>query len=280
MTKVGDVDRAAIREWTTATLDEFRRKGLFLYASGVAFRTLVATIPTALFAIAVLGFLGLEEVSTEQVAPGLRENVSESVFTVIDSAVTKVLGSQNGYWLTIGAVVALISLANIVQALSHTVNRIYEVEDSRSYRDRATNALGIGAASGAIVLAAIAIVRLGPLGFDAVLGSSFAVELLSFLVRWGLAGSLLVLLLMLTRRVAPDLEEPLPVLALGSALIVVGWLLMSILFGLYLSYIASYSSIFGNLATIYIAIQYISLSASIFVVGLVLNKVLAEQKPC
>jgi membrane protein len=258
-------------------VEEFRRGDLALRASGIAFRVLVATIPTTLFVIALLGFFGLEEVWTEQVAPGLRENVSEAVFTVIDSAVTRVLGNQNGYWLTVGALVALGSLASVAQALSRTLNRLYEVEDSRPLVDRVTNALGIGVAAAAIVLAALALVRLGPLAFDAVLGDSFAVEVLSFLVRWGGAAALLVGLLLLTRRVAPDLEEPLPLLAAGSAIIVAGWLMMSILFGLYLRYVASYDSVFGNLATVYVAVQYIALSATLYVVGLVVNKVLADR---
>ncbi len=257
-------------------IDEFRRKDLLVYASAIGFRAFVATIPMALFVIAVLGFLGLEEVWTDEVAPGLRENVSEAVFTVINDAVTRVLGSQNGYWLTIGAVAALVSMASIVEALTRTINRLHEVEDSRSIGDRATNSLAVGAAAGALVLGALAAVRLGPFAFEALLGDGAGVEVLSFVVRWGLAAGLLVVLLVATRRVAPDLEQPLPLLAGGSALIVAGWIGMSLLFGLYLRYLANYGSVFGNLATVYIAVQYIALSAIVYVAGLVADKLASE----
>ena len=53
---------------------------------------------------------------------------------------------------------------------------------------------------------------------------------------------------------------------------------MSILFGLYLRYVASYDSVFGNLATVYVAIQYVALSATIYLVGLVVDKILAEHQ--
>lgn len=269
-------DRSTPSEWASATIGEFRRKELLVYASAISFRALVATIPMALFVVAVLGFLGLEDVWSDEVAPGLRENVSEAVFTVIDDAVNRVLGGQNGYWLTIGAVAALISMASIVEAQTRTINRLHEVEDSRSILDRVTNSLAVGAAGGALVLAALAVVRLGPFAFEALLGDGAGVEVLSFVVRWGLAAGLLVVLLVLTRRVAPDLEQPLPLLAGGSAFIVAGWIGMSLLFGLYLRYVANYGSVFGNLATVYIAVQYIALSAIVYVAGLVVDKLASE----
>jgi membrane protein len=261
----------------SAIVDEFRRKHLLLRASGIGFRVLVATIPATLFVIALLGSLGLEELWTEEAVPELRANVSAAVFVVIDSAVGRVLGSENQYWITIGGLVTLWSMASIVQGVTETLNRIHEVEDERSFLDRAVNAFAIGAASGILILAAIAVVRLGPFAFDAILGDGFVVGVLSFVVRWALAVGLLVLVVILMKRVAPPTERPVRRLALGSAITVAGWVVMSLLFGLYLEYVAQYDSIFGNLATIYVAFQYIALSATVYVVGLVVDSLAVKK---
>lgn len=267
------------KELAAALWREFRDKHLLVQASAISFRVIVAVIPTTLFVIAVLGAVGLEELWNEEAAPEVRENVSVSVFMVIDDAVDRVLKAQNTYWITIGAVLAIAAMASIVDAVTRTLNRIHDVEDSRSLLERAANAVAIGALSGLALLTAIAVVRLGPFAFDAALGDGFAVELLSFVVRWALAAGLLIAVVMLMVRVAPDMERPLRRVSVGAAITVAGWIAVSIVFGFYLEYVAVYGSIFGNLATVYIAVQYVALSAIIYVGGLVLDAIAVRNEP-
>jgi membrane protein len=265
------------KELAFALWGEFRDKHLLVQASAISFRVVVALIPTTLFVIAVLGALQLDELWYDEAAPEVRENVSLSVFMVIDDAVGRVLEAQNTYWITIGAVLAIGAMASIVDAVTRTLNRIHDVEDSRSLFERGANAIVIGALSGLALLAAIAVVRLGPFAFDAVLGDGFLVDLLSFVIRWGLAAGLLTLVVMLMVRVAPDMERPLRRVSVGAAITVAGWIAVSLVFGLYLEYIAVYDSIFGNLATVYIAVQYIALSAIIYIGGLVVDAVAVRK---
>jgi len=55
--------------------------------------------------------------------------------------------------------------------------------------------------------------------------------------------------------------------SLGAGLIIAAWLAMSALFGLYLGTVASYGSIFGNLATVVIVLAYLFASAIVFLAG-------------
>jgi membrane protein len=54
-------------------------------------------------------------------------------------------------------------------------------------------------------------------------------------------------------------------------LVVGAWIAVSLLFGLYLREIADYSSIYGNLATVFILIEYLYLSSLAFVTGVVVD---------
>lgn len=264
------MSRAAI-EAARPVVEEFRRHELLVQASAISFRVVVASIPTLLFLIGVLGALQLEELWRDEAAPELRENVSQPVYQLVDDAVTRVLQGQQGYWITIGAVVAIAGMASIVDAVTRTLNRIHEVEETRSLLDRAGNAVAVGVLSGLLLLAAIAVVRLGPFAIDALLGDGAAVAVLSFVVRWGLAAALLFAVVVLVVRVAPDLERPLRRIGVGAAITVGGWVAMSALFGLYLETLANYDSVFGNLATLYVLLQYVALSAIVFVAGLVVD---------
>jgi membrane protein len=53
----------------------------------------------------------------------------------------------------------------------------------------------------------------------------------------------------------------------GTLLVIGSWILMSIGFGAYLRFVASYQSVFGNLATIVVLMGYIFLSSLVFLGG-------------
>jgi membrane protein len=57
----------------------------------------------------------------------------------------------------------------------------------------------------------------------------------------------------------------------GTGIVAVSWLVMSAGFGFYLGNVAEYGTIFGNLATLIIMLEYLYLSAIVFVGGLALD---------
>jgi membrane protein len=261
-----------------ALVDEFREKELLLRASAISFRVVLAAIPTTLFVIAVVGALQLDELWRREAAPEVRENVSGPLYAVIDDVVTRVLENQNVFWITIGAVLAIAAMASAVDAVTKTLNRIHEAEETRSIVERAANAVLIGTASGLLFVAALAAVRLGPFAFDALFDDGILIDVLSAVVRWSLAAAVLVLVVVLMIRVAPDMERPLRRVSVGAAITVAGWLAASLLFGLYLQHVADYGSLLGNLATVYIALQYVALSAIVYVGGLAIDAIATRDR--
>jgi membrane protein len=63
----------------------------------------------------------------------------------------------------------------------------------------------------------------------------------------------------------------------GTAIVVGAWILASILFGIYIRFIASYGSIFGNLATIMVLFAYIYLSAIVFFAGAQVDAIIRRR---
>jgi uncharacterized BrkB/YihY/UPF0761 family membrane protein len=62
----------------------------------------------------------------------------------------------------------------------------------------------------------------------------------------------------------------------ATVVVVVAWLGMSTGFALYLREVADYGSVFGNLATLIITLEYVYLSAIVFVGGLALDGIAEE----
>jgi len=256
----------------------FVEDDLVLQASAIAFRALLALIPCTLFVIGLLGFLGLDEVWTSDIVPDLRDSVSAPAFKLIDDAVTRVLTHQQVFWVTGGALIATWQLSSIVRGVGKVLNRMYDEQaDSRPLAGRLATSYLAAAAVGLLFLAAVGVVRLGPLVLDDVLWEGWTGELVGFVVRWGLAALMLLAAIGLIVRAGPEKKRPIHWITFGALLVVGGWAGMSLAFGLYLTQIADYGSIFGNLATIFILLEFLYLSAVVFLGGLVLDR-LAQEK--
>ena len=263
--------RDRLRELTAGVVDGFRRHELLLYASAISFRVLFALPPLLLFSFGLLGFLSLDEVWRDDIAPDVKAAVSADVFRVVDDTVNRVVSEQQLFWATGGAVLALWEVSGGVRITMRALNRIYEFEEKRPLREQFALSIALAAALTALVLSAIVIVKFGPFLFDDLIGDGAWAEALSVLIRWSAAVALLFAAMALVLRLGPDRERPFAWVSFGAALAVGSWILISILFGLYLSEIADYGSVFGNLATVFILIEYVYLSAVAFVTGLLVD---------
>lgn len=252
-------------------VEAFGERDLLVEAGALAFRASLALIPALLFVIGLLGFLGLESVWTKDVAPDFKDQVSPAAFKFVDQAVRQVLGSQQLFWVTAGAALAAWEASAIVRAAGNLMDRIYEVENERPFRRELAESIPLGAAAGLLLLAAAASVRLGPIGVSALLGDGALASVLSIVVCWGAGALLLFALVGLVVRFAPAIERPPRWLSFGAATIVGAWLVMSLAFVVYLRTFASYGSVFGNLATVFVLVEYLFLLSMIFLGGIVVD---------
>jgi membrane protein len=263
-----------IRELTMDVVRSFQRNGLANYASAMAFRVVLAMVPFALFLLALIGFLDLEEIWRSDVAPELKKSASEAAYRLINDTVEQVLSQKQVWWLTAGLVLTLWELSAATRVTMTAMDRVYGYHRRRGFLELLPRSLALGAAMGTCAIAAVAIVRFGPLltgDLDGILA------VLSFLVRWVLAAAVLAVGVGLIVRFGPAIRQPLPWVSLGTGLVLLAWILTSIGFGLYATYIASYGSVFGHLATFFVLLIYLYLIANAFLVGIQLDACVRER---
>jgi uncharacterized BrkB/YihY/UPF0761 family membrane protein len=75
-------------------VDAFRRNGLINFAASISFLIVLALVPFVLFLLALLGFLELDEVWRDDVAPEIQGSVSGAVFRLLDDTATRVLRQE------------------------------------------------------------------------------------------------------------------------------------------------------------------------------------------
>ena len=254
-------------------VDAYLEHDLLTYASAIAFQIVTAIVPFVLFSLALLGFLNLEDVWRDDLAPDVREQVSFAAFTLITDVVDTALTEQQVFWLTAGFLLALWQVSGAVRAVMGALNAIYRTKSHRSWGRRMALSLALGLAVGLCFLLAMAVLLLGPALAGDVGGAASAVLHVG---RWALAAALLLLAVGLLVKFAPEREQPLAWVSFGSALVMVGWLVMSALFGVYLRSIASYGSIFSYLATFVVLFAYLYASAIVFLGGLQIDALLRD----
>jgi membrane protein len=255
-------------------LDGFERNDLLTYASAISFQILTAIVPFMLFLLGVIGLLDLSDLWRMDLAPEVRDRVSEASFKLLDDTVNQVLEKRQLFWLTGGFALALWQVSGAVRAVMGVLDSIYDSRRHRSFKERYLLSLWLSLAVGACLVGAFGVVRFAPLLYGDV---PLLVSILLFIVRWSVAGALLVLAVGLLAHFAPGVRRPLPWVTFGTGIVIVGWIVMSIGFGFYLTQIANYQSIFGHLATVIVVMAYLYASAVVFVGGLQLDAIVRGE---
>jgi membrane protein len=239
----------------------FSEYDLLTYASAIAFQAFFALIPLTLTALGLLGALHLQSVWSDDVAPQLKPQVSGPVFAVIDETVRRIFAARSLFWATLGAALTVWEVSGAMRAVITVLDRIYGARRKRSFRERYAVS---------IILSALVIVLL--LSAGGVMLAGHAVDgIVTSLLRWPIAAALLLAALVAVVRWAPAEQREWHWASFGSAIVVVAWLGMSTGFSLYLREVADYGSIFGNLATLIVTLEYLYLTAIVFLGGLAID---------
>jgi membrane protein len=265
-----------VRTLVRTLLDKYRENDLLTYASAISFQVFFALIPLLLFALGLMGFLSLGEAWAKDIAPELKPNVSDAAFTVIDDTVNQILGSKQLFWVSFGAAIAVWEISGAVRAVMQIFNRIYGVEETRPFWRRMKISLALAAVAGVLLLLTAALLRFGPLIVDALGASGFLVDVVSFAARWAVALALLLVVVGVMVRFAPNCSRPLHWVSFGALVTVFGWAVMSTGFWWYATRIADYESIFGSLTTVIVVMTYLYASVIVFLTGVQMDALVQE----
>ena len=113
--------------------------------------------------------------------------------------------------------------------------------------------------------------------FFSVTHAGVPVRVLGFLLRWGLIIALLWAIVAILVRHAPAARQTVPWVTVGAGIVIGCWVLVSVVFSLYLTDIASYQSVFGSLASVIVALAYLYISATAFLFGAQLDAIIRAQ---
>jgi len=271
--RVRSKTRSRIRTFVDVWVDVFAKDNLLTYASAIAFQALVALVPLVLLGLALLDALGKQSVWTNGLRPGIEERLTPASYGAVDDTVDRIFRSSSAPLIAFAALAVVWEVSGAVRAAMGALNRVYDVEETRGWKRRFPISLLIALAiSLALIGAALAIGALPEMAAD---GGAWHVVLL--VVRWPLVILLLAAATAILFGFAPAERRPWRWISTGSAFVIVGWLGASILFKLYVTSIASFTSPVGNLTVILVLTAYLYTSSIILLLGGELDELLRKD---
>jgi membrane protein len=244
----------------------FVEHNLLTYAAAIAFQGLIAFVPLTLLTLGVLGATGHRELWTQHAAPALHDRLTPAVFHGIDSTVRKILDHGTAGLIAVSVVLSIWYLTAAMRAVIEALDQIHDVVDRRPWSERVATAVLLGAVSGGCLFASVLIVVGGPRG------------LLLGLVRWAAALLLVAAVVALLLRFAPAQRPDTGWATLGAGLITVSWVVASLLFRLWVTYVADFKSPIGTLTTLLVLTSYLFVSAAVFLAGAQLDELLRKKR--
>lgn len=248
-------------------------------ASHIALSTLMGLFPFILVLTAIAGFLGSKELADEG-ARILLETWPEQVAAPIALELHGVLASARGGVLTVGAALALFFASAGVESLRIGLNRAYQLVDMRPWWLLRLESIGYVIVGALALLALSFLVFLAPLIWATTIKYLPQLEPLGLtitVVRFGIAAMVLVIALLIVHLWLPCGRRRLKEIVPGVIATLVLWLLAGTIFGRYLADFAfTYSTYYAGLASPMIALVFLYLTASIFIYGGELNKVIRD----
>jgi membrane protein len=261
----------AVRRFVDLWRGLFAKHNLLTWASAIAFQALVALVPLTLLSLGILGALDERSVWQKQIRPGLKEHLPEQTFGAFDYAAEKILTHATTGVLVLGAVLTIWEISGSVRAAGGALNRIYDTKDERPIWIRFGVSFAVAIVIGSCLVGAVLLLTLAK-------HTGGSLEALLSVVRWIAAVLLVGVAVNVLIRFAPFEHRSEGWVSLGTAFIVVAWVVASLIFRWYVSSVASFRSSWGSFVAILILTGYLYTSAIVFLVGVQADELIRKNK--
>ena len=253
-------------------------------AGELAYRFFLALFPFFIFLAALGGFVAdLLNVRnpTNEVMELLGDSLPSDAASVLRGELESVVNSPSATLLSLGIVAAIWSASSGVSTIVKGMNRIYEVKETRPLWRRYAMNVGLTVLGGLFVLGSIILLLVGQVAGTEVaaeLGLADETAAAVSLARWPIIVLMLIIATAFLYWAAPNVRLPFRWITPGAVIFIIGWLVGSFLFGLYVSNFGSYNATYGTLGGIVVLLIWLYLTSFLLMLGAEINAVLAQEE--
>lgn len=240
--------------------------------------------PLLLFVAPMLSLVGDKQVLTQRILEQLSQTVPASAMAWISQVVEGVVFTEGAPGLmSIGALLALWAGSNVFNSLIGSLNRAYDVEETRPWWKARLMALTMVVISGVVVLSATVVVLAGEqildwvtarLRLDAAARTAWAIA------QYGVAIAILVGLAWLTYYLLPCVRQSKRQILVGAIVATVLWLVVTLGFRFYVTNFGNYDKTYGTIGGVIVLLTWMYLTMLVLLVGGEVNSELHKGTGC
>ena len=265
-----------IKRFVRDFVDAFLRNDVIDLAAQLAYYALLALFPFAMFVLTLMGYIPLHGLD-RQVIEALYQVVPPEVAKLVEGTLHDIVDQQRGWLLVSTLVFALWSVSGGISGLTTALNRAYDVAETRPIwrvRGRSVVVMIVGVVAAIVATTSMLV---GPEllrqawtflglrgGFDRLWGA----------LRWPLALASMTSMVAFIYYFLPNVQKRRRSIMPGSIVAVLGFIIASLGFKLYVAHFASYARTYGALGTVVVLLVWLYLGGLMLIVGGQVNAIL------
>ncbi len=263
------------------TMKESNDDDVLGLAAQLAYYSFLALFPAVLFLLAIASFFPLTNF-IDQLVGALAPVAPPAVLSFLEEQLRRLSNADNGGILTIGILGAIWSSSAAVVAIIGSLNRAYDIEESRPWWKVRLLAIGITIGLAVLVVTSFTLVVAGPTIAErlaASLGLGAAFEWTWKIVQWPVAFGLVSTAVGLVYYLAPDAEQEWEWITPGAVVGTLLWLIVSLGFKFYAANFADYNATYGAVGGVIVLLLWFYLSGLAILVGAEMNAEIEHASP-
>ena len=274
-----DVPARGWKDVFTRAYGASSKKNMSLVAGGVTYYVLLAVFPGLAALVSIYGLVANPSQVEKQVG-ALSGLVPESTQKLIGDELHQLVassGSALSFGVVVGLLISIWSASRGMSGMIAALDIAYGQEERRNFFRFNLVAIVLTLvliAGGMVSIALIA-------GLPAVLsggGASTTMKWVSYVVQWPLLIVLMMAMLALLYRYAPDRDQPRwQWVSPGAVVATLLWIIGSALFTVYVSHFGNYNKTYGSLGAIIALLTWLWLSAYLVLLGAEINSQAERQ---
>jgi membrane protein len=275
----GAVNFGGMKRAFVCTYHDLVRHHALQVAAALSYYFVLSVFPALIFLSAVVGFISLPDLFSH-VLLLMGRLLPPDTMKIVYSVLGDVLSSHRRTWLSFGMLGMIWTTSAAFDSMIEALDITYDVNEDRPFWKTRLLAIALAAIIGALLLAALAVMVVGPRFGDWLASrlelSAVFVTVWPFL-RWTIAISFTILAVEVLYFLAPNVKQRFGATLPGAVLSVVVWNGLSFLLGYYFHHWANLNRTYGTLGGFIAFMTWMYWTSFVLLVGAELNAELAKE---
>jgi membrane protein len=261
-----ELDKPSWKYVMRKTAREFSKDQCTDLAAALTYYAVLALFPAAIALLSLVGLVGQGPQTVKTLLGILQQIGAGSATQTLGKTLTSLANAPQaaGFAFVIGLLSALWSASGYVGAFGRAMNRMYEVREGRPIWKLRPVQLVVTLISLVLVaLVAMALVLTGPAAkaVGNAIGLGSTAVLIWDIVKWPVIIAVVVFIVAVLYYATPNVKQPkFRWVSIGAMFAIVVWVVVSALFGFYVSNFGSYNKTYGALAGVVVFLLWLWLT--------------------